>query len=238
MAPRRFANLTGLGEARTLSEFVTARLRDAIVTGELRPGDYLWQDRLAEQFGVSRVPVRESLRQLAAEGLVKLQSHRSALVTELSPSEVEELFAVGGTLERLATRHGAEQLTAADVAELGELLQEMHEFADRPLDWYMLNLRFHMLMMRASDWTRLVRLVEESRRNVLRYINDAELHRQQVHTWHGQHVAIFEAVRDARLDDLERLVDEHWRYSAAAARDFLEEKSRALAGGAISGEAQ
>src|SRR5258706_3461670 len=76
-------------------------LRQAILAGRYRPGERLVEDRLATEYGGSRVPVREALKTLAGEGLVELAPHRGACVAQLAPGEVEELGEVRATLERL-----------------------------------------------------------------------------------------------------------------------------------------
>src|SRR3569833_1070557 len=87
-----------------LRDVVTAELRRLILQGELLPGERLVEDRLAERLGVSRNPVREAIRVLAAEGFVEVTPRRGAAVSRLSPEEAEELFDVRMALEGLSAR--------------------------------------------------------------------------------------------------------------------------------------
>lgn len=201
---------------RTLTEAISAGLREDIIAGRLRPGEKLWQDKLAERFSVSRIPIREALRQLSAEGLVVLNSHRSATVAELSAEEAAELLAIAGSLETLASRVGAERLGPADLDDMRDALETMERTKASPTEWYPLNARFHMVITRASGWKRLLKLVDESRRNVMRYIIDLEFHQAHVEQWHAQHTAIYEACRTGDADSVRALLEHHWRYSSKA----------------------
>jgi DNA-binding GntR family transcriptional regulator len=211
---------------RTLTEAIAGELREDIIAGKLRPGGKLWQDKLAERFDVSRIPIREALRQLAAEGLVVLHSHRSAVVAELTPEETAELLAIGGTLETLASRQGAERLGVDELEAMRETLEAMKRVETTPPEWYALNVRFHMIITRASGWNRLVKLVEETRRNVMRYIIDPELHRAHVVHWHAQHVSIYEACMSHDVESVRALLEHHWRYSSNAMLGHMRSEKR------------
>jgi DNA-binding GntR family transcriptional regulator len=99
---------------RTLSAAITDRLRTAILDGEHAAGAQLRQDALAEAFGVSRIPVREALFQLEAEGLVQMVPHKGALVTGLSKEEVDDIFDLRVMLEPRLLRDAIPRLTEAD----------------------------------------------------------------------------------------------------------------------------
>jgi DNA-binding GntR family transcriptional regulator len=110
---------------QTREEFVAHRLREAILVGQLKPGDRLDQNEIAELLGVSRSPVREALRTLAAEGLVDVFPHRGAAVAELSVDELEEIFLIRRTLEGMAARLSALSMDDNEIAELETILEEM-----------------------------------------------------------------------------------------------------------------
>src|SRR4051812_43907 len=80
--------------ARTVNDATTGQIRAWILNGRLKPGERLHQEQLAVDLGVSRMPVREAIRQLAAEGLVQLIPHRGAFVSSLDPDEIRELYEV------------------------------------------------------------------------------------------------------------------------------------------------
>ena len=200
-------------DTRTLVETVVARLRHEIIQGVREPGQRLSQEDLADEFGVSRIPIREALRQLAAEGLVTLRARRGSFVSELTAESGAELLAIAGTLEGLGVIRGAARITKDDLARMKVLLDEMPAFESRPADWYYMNQEFHMVLVRASGWKRLVRMVEESRRNLMRHVVQPRTHESQVRKWHQQHVDIYEACVGGDATRVAELFDFHWRYS-------------------------
>ncbi|MFF5141046.1 GntR family transcriptional regulator [Streptomyces sp. NPDC013157] len=103
-------------------ERVLATLRQDIIAGRLGPGDRLVERELAERFGVSRVPVREAIRALVAEGFVLFESARRTVVRRLTPTDVKELFELREALEVYAAGLAAARATPEALAELRELL--------------------------------------------------------------------------------------------------------------------
>lgn len=100
-------------------------LRDGIVSGQLRIGTRIKAEVIAEALGISRMPVREALRQLDSEGLVTLRRNRGAVVTVLKPDEIIEIFQMRAVLEGLAAYHAALKVTAADFVDLDYRLNRM-----------------------------------------------------------------------------------------------------------------
>ncbi|MFE2102320.1 MULTISPECIES: GntR family transcriptional regulator [unclassified Streptomyces] len=105
-------------------ERVLATLRQDIIAGRLGPGERLVERELAERFGVSRVPVREAIRALVAEGFVLFESARRTVVRRLTPTDVKELFELREALEVYAAGLAAARVTPESLAELRELLAE------------------------------------------------------------------------------------------------------------------
>ena len=143
--PRRIG-----AEHAPLRDKVAEEIRAAILSGQFKPGERLVEDRLAEEFGVSRNPVREAMRTLASEGLIEVTARRGAVVASLSPQEAEELLEVRATLEganaRLAARRhdpevleqlksvlirGNAAIEAARLAELSDLNIAFHDHLAR-----------------------------------------------------------------------------------------------------------
>lgn len=116
-------------ERADLWELVAARLRYAIISGELEPGEHLRELPLAQRFGVSRVPVREALIRLAHEGLVRGEPRRGAFVLGMSLADIRELYDVREVLEVHAGRLAAQSATAEDIATLRRLIREFNQEA-------------------------------------------------------------------------------------------------------------
>jgi DNA-binding GntR family transcriptional regulator len=140
---------------------VVDAVRDAIVSGQIVPGEQLKQDQLATELGVSPAPIREALRQLESEGLVTHHPNRGVFVTEVS---TEELFAVllpvRLAVEVYAFTQSAARLGEADIAELQRLIAVMEQGA-KDVDYVAINeadLRFHELVVLASEAPHTIQL--------------------------------------------------------------------------------
>lgn len=120
-------------------------LRERILSGELPPGERLREVQVCQQLGMSRTPVREAFRTLAAEGLVDLLPNRSVVVSELNGPDIRHLFIVFAEIEALAARLAVERITDEEVNEIGRYLSEMvdhHARQDRG-SYLKLNQRIH-----------------------------------------------------------------------------------------------
>ncbi|MBF9233948.1 GntR family transcriptional regulator [Microvirga alba] len=146
---------------RTMSAAVAEALRQRILDGEFAAGFQLRQDALADEFGVSRIPVREALMQLEAEGLVKIHPHRGAIVSELSIGEIDELFELRTLLEPRLLKASAPRLTEGDYVRLNGILEEYSSElrAKHVGRWGELNTEFHMLLYRHAERPRSIAIV-------------------------------------------------------------------------------
>lgn len=118
---------------RSVEEVITATLRDAIRRGELRPGDRLRQDALAEQLHVSRIPLRDALRRLEVEHLVRIDARRGAEVVALSPEDVVEIHELLEVLEEAALRHAVGALDSGSAKHVLELSDRMDAALSDPV---------------------------------------------------------------------------------------------------------
>ncbi|MEU2419971.1 GntR family transcriptional regulator [Streptomyces sp. NPDC007851] len=143
-------------------ERVLAALRQDIIEGRLAPGDRLVERELAERFGVSRVPVREAIRALVAEGFVLFESARRTVVRRLTPTDVKELFELREALEVYAAGLAAARATPEALAELRELLGHAasatrSEDAETITD---VNTRFHDRILALAGNSLLISVME------------------------------------------------------------------------------
>ncbi|MFF6991545.1 FCD domain-containing protein [Streptomyces sp. NPDC010273] len=116
------SSMTKIEPLGAVRERVLANLRQEIIAGRLGPGDRLVERELAERFGVSRVPVREAIRALVAEGFVHFETPRRAVVRPLTPNDVRELFELREALEVYAAGLAASRATPEELAGVAELL--------------------------------------------------------------------------------------------------------------------
>lgn len=152
------AETTFAGARQTAHEFVRGVLRRAILSGELAGGARLVQAELASMLEVSTTPVREALRELAAEGLVRFDPHRGAVVQELSGEEMREIYGIRELLEPVAIRQAMPRITP----ELMDRLRALHDqMASRPHSaaWVEANREFHMAIYEAASSPRLAAII-------------------------------------------------------------------------------
>lgn len=146
-------------------------VRKQIVSGRLRPGERLIEQSLAAECNVSRVPLREALRILAAEGLITLSPHRGASVSPTSSAELIELFearaALEGAAALAATRH-QDQPTLANMSRVVTEMKKAVKLNDRA-QYYKLAGEFHHTLLVASANSTLMRLYEQIRSQLTRY---------------------------------------------------------------------
>ncbi len=139
-APVKRKNL----KRQTTAELVADELRSRIIAGEIGEGEQLLQEQLASDLGVSRIPLREAMRQLEAEGLITLTSHRGGVVSVLTMDQIRELFEIRACLESWLLTLAIPVMTNADFESLDAIIDEMHpgEIAH----WGELNWRFHQAL--------------------------------------------------------------------------------------------
>jgi DNA-binding GntR family transcriptional regulator len=144
---------------RSLADDVAERLRDAILSGLLAPGEQLREAALSEMLGVSRGPVREALGCLDREGLVVVGRTGRTTVARLSPEDLDEVYSLRRTLERLAVEYACMRATAEDIAELQAVVDAMADALARGIsekEGAELDLRFHDVLYQASRHRRLL----------------------------------------------------------------------------------
>lgn len=150
-----------LSPHKQLRHVVADRLRQDILAGTLKPGEWLRQERLAHDYGVSQMPVREALKDLAAEGLVEHVPYRGVRVLEFTLDDVADLYASRSFLEGLAARAAALVITPEELEELRALHQQMSEAhsPEQLASYRDLNRRFHQRIIQSSRRAYLIRLL-------------------------------------------------------------------------------
>jgi DNA-binding GntR family transcriptional regulator len=208
---------------RTIQEIVAEALRDAIVTGRLKGGERLHQDGIAVKLGVSRMPVREALRQLESEGLVVFTPHRRVSVAALSTQELREIYEMRTALEILALDLAVPRLSARELAGLGALLDQMDRVND-PGRWLDLNRTFHGTLYGASGRVRLCALIDSLRGNVERYLRiyvSGVEHRAHAQ---AEHRRILRACRRRQIAEAKKALRRHLRGTVDQLEAFLRER--------------
>ncbi|KQW24470.1 GntR family transcriptional regulator [Acidovorax sp. Root402] len=185
---------------RALYEEVAEQLRQRIFRRELEPGSWIDELKIAEEFGISRTPLREALKVLAAEGLVTMKVRRGAYVTEMSEKDLRDVYHLLSLLESDAAGVVAEHATEAQLKTLQDLHAELEAaVADRE-KFFAVNERFHMHLLEMADNRWRSQMVADLRK-VMKLNRHNSLFKQgRIEDSLGEHRAILAAmvVRDAK----------------------------------------
>jgi DNA-binding GntR family transcriptional regulator len=179
---------------KSLPQAVAHAIREEILLGRIPMAARLNQDALAARFGVSRIPVREALRQLEAEGLVEIHPHRGAFVASLAVEDIKGIYEIRIALESLALEFAAPQARENDLETLEALLSRMDAEVD-PAHWLDLNLEFHGSLYAPSGRTHLCHLIETLRRHSEPYLRIYVAPMGRIRMAQEEHHQIFEAYR-------------------------------------------
>ena len=154
--------LESIHSHRPLADVAFESLRDAIIDGRLRPGQWLRQETLAQELGVSQMPVREALKRLVAEGLAERIPYKGVKVVEFSPEDIVDICTTRLVLEGLAVRFATPLITPETLEQLKQNLREAEGYTkqDQVARRRELNTEFHLSICRASGHQYLLRLLE------------------------------------------------------------------------------
>jgi DNA-binding GntR family transcriptional regulator len=202
--------LGGVGH-RTAQQRVAETLRHAILGGVLEPGTPLILSELSQRLGVSRTPIREAMRELAAEDLVDFDSYRSAVVHTPTLEEAREIYELRLELDPVAVRKAIVQITAEELDRAEAIHKQMLETNDSG-DWVELNREFHRILLDASRSPRLTRIIGSLRNSAaLQVATSLKAESSQIEHANQDHAQIIAAFRDRDADRAVELTDRHLR---------------------------
>jgi DNA-binding GntR family transcriptional regulator len=181
---------------KTRSEQLATTIADAILAGEFGPGFRLDEQMLADRFDVSRTPVREALRQLAATGLVDIRPRRGAAVAQIDSEQLEVLFVAMAELEATCARLAAMSMTPIERRRLITLHESMAEFVarDDPRAFADANLAFHALIYAGTHNKVLAEMTASLRRRLLPYRRIQFRTKGRLPHSHAEHDAVVQAI--------------------------------------------
>ncbi len=149
---------------RALYEEVAERLRQRIFKRELEPGSWIDELKIAEEYGISRTPLREALKVLAAEGLVTMKVRRGAYVTEVSEKDLRDVYHLLSLLESDAAGEVAARGEAAALDELAALHEELESAVHQRDRFFAINERFHLRLLELADNRWRLQMVSDLRK--------------------------------------------------------------------------
>lgn len=215
-----------------LGDRVAHELRVLIVSGTLAPGTHLVEGPLAEQFDVSRGPVRDALRQLEAEGLVESR-RRGVFVKGLSAEDVDELYSLRETLEAMALRLTMRRATEADWGVAERCVAEMRRTADvaEPREFARADLEFHSQFYALSGHRRLTAVWEQYRPTFAVMLGVTNAQDRDLHPSAEAHADLLAAIREGDTARTESLLSEHLLGSCDRLREAMGRAARQHAAG-------
>ena len=213
---------------RTLSGLIVDQLRQSIFAGEHSAGAQLRQDALAEAYGVSRIPVREALFQLEAEGLVRIVPHKGAIVSELSLGEINDVFDLRGIIEPRLLAGSVPLLETGDFEHLNEIHARFSEsIARRDVSaWGELNAEFHLALYVRSPHPRSRSIVTGLLQTSDRYTRVQLSNSTAMETAEKEHAELIALCRAKKADEACRFLFHHIE---SVRKDLLRVVGRTLA---------
>src|SRR3569623_1349324 len=179
---------------RALYEEVAEHLRQRIFQRELQPGCWIDEVKIAQEFGISRTPLREALKVLAAEGLVTMKVRRGAYVTEVSETDLADVYHLLSLLESVAAGVGAQMASDEEVRELQQLHKELEASQNNRDRFFALNERFHMRLLEIAGNRWRDQLVADLRKVMKLNRHNSLLKAGRVRESMLEHRAIMEAI--------------------------------------------
>jgi DNA-binding GntR family transcriptional regulator len=226
ITPKKFERMQwdpGLRERKTTTDYLAAALRTAIYDGQFEDGEELNQVELAKFFHVSRVPVREALRQLQAEGLVRIIAHHRTIVAGLTVPQILDLIEMRAVLESYMLRKSAPNLDRETVRRLAQLCDETDQIRDYGARWVLKNWEFHRMLYSRADTPAMTEAVERIHLNIERYARragTAERQRQAA----AEHRQIVQAIERRDFDKASALMHRHVLNTGEEIRRHIERK--------------
>ncbi len=207
------------------TQVAAAKLRQMIIAGDLRPGQRISEREIAAHMdGLSRTPLREALKMLAAEGLVTIAPNRGATVVALSTSEVEDILELIVGLESLAAKKACERIGNSAIADIDALHQQMHTaFQDgRLMDYFEVNQRIHQEIVDAAGNRELSRIYAAECACIKRYRYAGNREHERWGRAVAEHDQIIVALKDRNGALLRELLRAHHRNGWRVARGLIE----------------
>ena len=215
-------NVAGVRDRyRTLRELAQEAIFNDIMAGRLKPGEKLIETDLVSRYKISRGPIREAMRALEGQGLLKATSNRGCVVTTLTRSEIVENYEMRIELEGLAARLATPLLSAADFDHLESVLRTMSAGGTPPDEWMGNNQEFHLSIYAASGRSRLLSLIRELMEAVHPYIKVFVTNPDRLRDTNADHGPLLAALKAGDAIEAERITQEHLRRAAQIIATFV-----------------
>ena len=215
-----------MNEYLPLRDVVFNTLRQAILRGELKPGERLMEIQLANKLGVSRTPIREAIRKLELEGLVLMIPRKGAEVAEITEKSLRDVLEVRRALEELAVELVCEKITDEQIQDLKDAAEEFKEsLKDGDITRIAeADVKFHDVIYMATDNQKLIQLLNNLREQMYRYrveyLKRSDFHQQLI----DEHEEIIETIESGQKDRAVQVVCQHVDKQVEAVMDTIRTK--------------
>lgn len=196
-------------------------IREKILLGEYSAGMHIRPDAVAEHLSISRMPIREALRQLESEGLVALRPNRGAVVIALSAAEAEELIEIRATLEGMALRYAMPVLKGAVLEDLVELHDRMERVHGDPKTWLDRHIDFHQFIAAKSGRKHIITLLTRIQNQLLPATYALIMSRGSEELGGAEHGILLDAIKSGRVSLAENTIRNHIQEFSSALSAFL-----------------
>ena len=190
------------------NQSIADSLRVEILRGKLQGGQPLKQDEIAAQFGVSKIPVREALMQLKAEGLVTFYPNRGAFVSKLSAAEADEIYVMRIALEKEILARAIPHLTVSHFKQAGEILSVIDR-EENIAKWGELNWEFHSTLYWPANLPRVMQTIQTLHTNIARYLVLYLAGMDYQKKSQREHRALLQACRAGEVEKAKDILDDH-----------------------------
>lgn len=215
----------------SLHDEVASRLRERIFAGEWAPGSFLDEVRLAEDMHISRTPLREALKVLTAEGLVRHEPRRGCFVAEVTEKDLDEIFPVLALLEGRCAYEAAQNATDADLQALEDLHQKLsrHAKARRINEYYQANFAIHEAIIQLADNRWLAGVIGDLRK-IVKLARLQQLHAPgRLDQSLSEHLAVFAALKARDAEGADAAMRTHLTRQREALRELARSMRSRLA---------
>lgn len=212
-----------INEYLPLRDIVFQTLRNAIITGELQPGERLMETQLAEKLGVSRTPIREAIRKLELEGLVIMVPRKGAQVAQFTEKDIQDVLEVRAALEALAAKLACKRMDDRAFLKLQLAIAE-YSYAAKGKDLEMMiekDVEFHDIICNATQNDKLIQLFNNLKEQVNRYRITYLKNVEDSDTVEAEHLAILEALKNKNEEVASNLASKHIHTQCDSITDFV-----------------
>src|SRR5215475_8325682 len=209
---------------QSLASAVAERLREQILNGQLQEGQQLRQEAIALEFQISRIPVREALSHLAAEGLITIVANRGAVVSSLAPEEIEQMFETRAVLESYVLRCAIPNFSEEDFAKAEQILKKYEDSLEKDsemMNWGEWNWNFHSTLYAPANRPTMLAFIKTLNNNCDRYTRLHLVFTRNLHQVGQAHRELLKACRTRNPEVTSAALWRHITDAGAYLKDFI-----------------